>query len=88
MIEPLKLPLREPDNPEPRFHCSFFYRRAIARATNIQLREIALTLLDELEDHRKVFREYGISPPLRHHPETTCALILDELSDGQSEPAP
>lgn len=73
---------------DPLYHCSFFYRRAIAVANPSQLRELALTLLDELEDHRRVFREYGISPPLRHYPEETCALILRQRRADQEEKAP
>ncbi|HLS27907.1 MAG TPA: hypothetical protein VK041_04605 [Opitutales bacterium] len=77
---------REVDVEDIRFHCSFYYRRAIAVANPDQMRELALTLLDELEDHRKVFREYGISPPLRHDPEEICALILSHLvSDPDRE---
>lgn len=56
--------------------CSFHYRRAIAFADPAQLRELALTLLEELEDHRAVFRDHGISPPLKYDPAKACALIL------------
>ncbi|MEX2382103.1 MAG: hypothetical protein WD490_06955 [Opitutales bacterium] len=72
---------------DPNFACSFFYRRAIAVADALQLEELALTLLDELEDHRQVFREYGISPPLRHNPEETCALILRQHPSDREQTA-
>lgn len=76
MPQPQILPFQESATEDELFFCSFHYRQAIVDASPEQMRELALTLLDELEDHRQVFREYGISPPLRHDPKETCAIIL------------
>jgi len=47
----------------------WYYRKAIRNAaTKSDLRALALILLDELEDHRKAFREFGYGPPLKHDP--------------------
>lgn len=45
---------------------AFYWRKTIrAATTKKQLREIALALVEELEDHKAEFRRNGLMPPKR-----------------------
>jgi hypothetical protein len=74
--------LPSPSNYRP---SGYFWRKAIREAqTQEQLREIALVLLDELEDHRAAFRELGMWPPRKHDAEEVTRQILhpDSTQEG------
>ena len=67
--------------------CGWYYRTAIRRATNLdELRNLALTLLDELEDHRLAFREIGVWPPVKNDPgEVTAPLLNPEGRESSAD---
>lgn len=57
--------------------CGWYYRQAIRKAeTKKELQNLAMILLDELEDHRKAFREMGVWPPVKHDPVEATAPLL------------
>lgn len=63
--------------------CGWYYRQAIRRAqTTHDLRNLALILLDELEDHRTAFREMGVWPPVKHDPIAITAPFLRRTHSG------
>lgn len=60
---------------------------AIRKAEEIDsiedMRNIALTLLDELELHRETIREMGCWPPVKHDPQEFTAPLLALVFDDE-----